>query len=222
MACCEDLGLDSALIEMGGDIVVAAPPPASDGWDIDVPGGGADASSLHLRLAQGAVSTSGDASQFVVIDGVRYGHIVDPWTGWALTNGRQATITVAQTEPGTLAEAGARCDALATAACIWGAPAAQLIVTGLSSVMGEMHVRIFDPAFHSLFDGSTLTGWTPRGGHYDGDAVWSVEDGGITGRTGSDNAGGLLYTATPHTSFEFQCECKLDYPFDSGIFVRMA
>ena len=223
LECCEDLGVPSTLIEMGGDIVMAAPPPSAEGWDVDVPGGGADGSSLHLSLAQSAVSTSGDASQFVVIDGVRYSHIVDPFTGWALTNGRQATVTVAKPDRGTLAETGARCDAFATAACIWGAPTAQLIAVMLSAVTtGAIQVRISDPAFHSLFDGKSLSGWTPRGGHYDGDAVWAVADGCITGHTGADNAGGLLYTAEPHTSFEFQCECKLDYPFDSGIFVRMA
>jgi hypothetical protein len=168
------------------------------------------------------VSTSGDASQFVVIDGVRYSHIVDPLTGWALTNGRQATVTVAATESETLAETGGCSDALATAACLWGAPAAQAIVGLLPPSMGAAHVWISDPAFHSLFDGHSLAGWTLRGGHYDGDAVWAVADGCISGHTGADNAGGLLYTAEPHTSFEFQCECKLDYPFDSGIFVRMA
>src|SRR6185436_4138465 len=36
----------------------------------------------------------------------------------------------------------------------------------------------------SLFDGKTLHGWVTRGGHYDGDADWSIEDHAITGRQG--------------------------------------
>jgi hypothetical protein len=33
--------------------------------------------------------------------------------------------------------------------------------------------------------------------------------------------GGLLYTEDLYTSFDFECEVRLDAPFDSGIFVRM-
>ncbi len=74
----------------------------------------------------------------------------------------------------------------------------------------------------SLFDGKTLSGWTPRGGRYDGDAAWGVEDGTITGRVNAKNEGGLLYTERKYTSFDFECDTQLDAPFDSGIFVRMA
>ncbi|MGB0331297.1 MAG: family 16 glycoside hydrolase, partial [Planctomycetota bacterium] len=46
----------------------------------------------------------------------------------------------------------------------------------------------------SLFDGKTLNGWTEKGGRYDGDADWSVEDGAIVGREAEGARGGLLYT----------------------------
>lgn len=74
----------------------------------------------------------------------------------------------------------------------------------------------------ALFDGKTLTGWVASGGRYDGNADWKVEDGCITGRVNAKNEGGLLYTARKYTSFDFETDVKLDYPFDSGIFVRMA
>jgi hypothetical protein len=60
-----------------------------------------------------------------------------------------------------------------------------------------------------------------RGGRYDGDARWSVEDGAIVGRTNEQGEGGLLYTARDYTSFDLEFETRLDYPFDSGVFVRM-
>jgi len=78
------------------------------------------------------------------------------------------------------------------------------------------------PGFVPLFDGKTLDGWVTRGGRYDGDARWSVEDGCIVGRQGPAGEGGLLYTSGKHTSFELRLEVQLDYPFDSGVFVRMA
>jgi len=78
-----------------------------------------------------------------------------------------------------------------------------------------------EPGFVSLFDGRTLDGWVTRGGRYDGNAAWTVEEGCIVGRQGPDGAGGLLYTAQPYTSFELRLEVQLDHPFDSGVFLRM-
>lgn len=83
--------------------------------------------------------------------------------------------------------------------------------------------RRFDASgFTSLFDGKSLDGWVTRGGRYDGDAIWSVEDGAITGREGKDHAGGLIYTARPYQCFILSLEAKVDFPFDSGIFLRMS
>lgn len=72
-----------------------------------------------------------------------------------------------------------------------------------------------------LFDGATLEGWTETGGRYDGAARWGVEDGEIVGRVGDGGAGGLLYTEDVYASFEVELEAAVDWPFDSGVFVRM-
>lgn len=77
------------------------------------------------------------------------------------------------------------------------------------------------PPWVELFDGETLDGWVTKGGRYDGDARWTVEDGVIVGRVGPGKAGGLLYTAELYDDFEIELECRIDYPFDSGVFVRM-
>ena len=77
------------------------------------------------------------------------------------------------------------------------------------------------PEFTPLFDGKSLDGWVTKGGRYDGEARWSVEEGNIVGREGIDHAGGLLYTARMYRDFEFECEAFVTYPFDSGVFVRM-
>jgi len=77
-------------------------------------------------------------------------------------------------------------------------------------------------AWIDLFDGKSLKGWVTRGGHYDGDATWTVENGAITGRQGPKGEGGLIYTERPYTEFELELDVKMDEPFDSGIFLRMA
>jgi thiamine biosynthesis lipoprotein len=75
---------------MGGDIVVSGPPPGKRGWSVRVSVGVGRQEDMVLHNC--AISTSGDAEQFVVIGGVRYSHVVDPHTGYALTKGVQATV----------------------------------------------------------------------------------------------------------------------------------
>lgn len=85
-------GIKRALVEMGGDIVVSDPPPGQSGWTIRVPNAGDDQGPKDLSFRNCAVSTSGDTEQSVVLGGKQYSHVVDPRTGWALTNRIQATV----------------------------------------------------------------------------------------------------------------------------------
>ena len=81
-------GIKSALIEMGGDLVLGDAPPKTKGWTVSIPNN----NSQELLLRNCAISSSGDTEQFVVIDGKRYSHVVDPTTGQGLTMRLQATI----------------------------------------------------------------------------------------------------------------------------------
>src|SRR5262249_14012750 len=96
LAVLKEHGIRSALVAAGGDIAMSAPPPSAEGWRIGIapledtnrpP-------SRYLLLHDAAVSTSGDAEQYVEIDGKRYSHIVDPKTGIGLV-GRMSVTVVA-------------------------------------------------------------------------------------------------------------------------------
>ncbi|MHC5064043.1 MAG: 3-keto-disaccharide hydrolase [Planctomycetota bacterium] len=78
-----------------------------------------------------------------------------------------------------------------------------------------------DQGFQELFDETSLDGWVTTGGRYDGKAVWTVEEGTITGRVGPDGQGGLIYTEKAYRDFVLELEAWVDYPFDSGIFLHM-
>lgn len=80
-------GVTNALIEMGGDIAVRGRPPGATGWTITIP-----SLRREMVLTDCAISTSGDTEQFVVIDGRRYGHIVDLRTGYGTVGRVQATV----------------------------------------------------------------------------------------------------------------------------------
>lgn len=100
-------GISRAMVEAGGDIVVSGPPPGKLGWTVAVRG----MPGRKFLLARRAISTSGDAEQFVQLAGKRYSHIVDPRTGWALNDRIQCTV---------IAKHGAISDSLATALCVLG------------------------------------------------------------------------------------------------------
>lgn len=94
--------------------------------------------------------------------------------------------------------------------------------TGVSWAQAGGASRTERDGWQVLFDGESLRGWVTQGGRYDGNASWTIEDGAITGRQNTQREGGLIYTAVPYTDFELELDVRLDEPFDSGIFVRMA
>ena len=86
-------GLNRALVAAGGDIAVKEAPPGQPGWNIAIAAIDAKKEGPNrLILANAAVSTSGDAEQYVEIDGKRYSHIVDPRTGLGLVGRMSATV----------------------------------------------------------------------------------------------------------------------------------
>lgn len=108
-----DLGVTSALIDAGGDVVAGEAPPGAESWTVgiaplDDPRGPPD---RFLKIRNMAVATSGDAAQHVELDGVRYSHIVDPRTGLGVTTPSSVTV---------IADRGMTADALASAISVLG------------------------------------------------------------------------------------------------------
>jgi thiamine biosynthesis lipoprotein len=85
-------GIKRALVGAYGDIVCGDPPPGKDFWTVDIAPIAKSQKPRTLNLANAAVSTSGDLEQFVVINGVRYSHVLDPKTGLGLTGRRSVTV----------------------------------------------------------------------------------------------------------------------------------
>jgi thiamine biosynthesis lipoprotein len=59
---------------------------------------------MILDLEHGALATSGDSRRYLLKDGVRYGHILDPRTGWPVADApRSVTVAASScTEAGLL------------------------------------------------------------------------------------------------------------------------
>lgn len=117
-----DRGIASAMVDASGDVAVSGPPPGSAGWRVRVDAiPGADDGGT-LLLSHAAVTTSGDARQFVEIDGRRYSHIVDPRSGIGVDG--PAAVTVIAADCTTA-------DALATAANVLGPEQGRSLVARL-------------------------------------------------------------------------------------------
>ncbi|HEY2931837.1 MAG TPA: FAD:protein FMN transferase [Acidobacteriota bacterium] len=131
-------GHSSVLIAAGGDIAVADAPPGLKGWTVAVAAADQPGSNPTRRilLANAAVSTSGDAEQFIEIGGERYSHIVDPHTGIGVTG--QSTATVVASDATTS-------DALATGLSVLG-PAALPLLDSLERIAALL-VRKGDDGF---------------------------------------------------------------------------
>ena len=90
----KDHGIADALVDFGHDLRAAGAPPGRPAWHVgleDPKSPGKTWASVGLR--DKSIASSGDYIRFFSIGGRRYGHIVDPRTGWPVANGcTQATV----------------------------------------------------------------------------------------------------------------------------------
>ena len=96
----QQLGIKSALLDIGGDILVSDPPPGERGWRILI-GTAADTTTLLLRHV--GITTSGATHRYLEHNGKRYSHLMNPRTGLGLLHHAETTV---------LAPDGTQADAL--------------------------------------------------------------------------------------------------------------
>lgn len=120
--CCLKLATETIplpiLINFGGDLACNGPRKNNTPWQVGIEsvGGGAPAA---IRLPHGALATSGDARRYLMKDGVRYSHILNPLTGSSVL-GAPRSITIAAP---TCIEAGL----MSTMAMLQGHDAAEFL-----------------------------------------------------------------------------------------------
>lgn len=130
------LGTTIAMCSLAGDVACGDAPPGSDGWTIDVESGIQGVPSCRLVLHNQCVSTSGDESQHLDANGIRYSHVIDPRTGHAVTRRIAATVVCRD---------GAVADALATALCVGGPELLDRSID-LQHALGNFQARVAEIA----------------------------------------------------------------------------
>ncbi|OHB62165.1 MAG: hypothetical protein A2167_01625 [Planctomycetes bacterium RBG_13_46_10] len=118
-------GALGAMVDIGGNIrCFGAAPRGKDKWliglqdpktvenpNLQIPGAGGNDYLLTLKLKDRAVATSGDYQQFVIINGKRLSHILNPHTGISAEDLSSVTI---------IADNATDADALSTAVSVMG------------------------------------------------------------------------------------------------------
>jgi len=85
------------LVNFGGDLRVSGPRSGGRRWRVVIDSVDASAAAAWLEISGGAITTSGDARRFLLKDGVRYGHILDPRTGWPVRSAPRSVTVAAET-----------------------------------------------------------------------------------------------------------------------------
>ena len=85
-------GAPHSLVEGGGDLVVGEAPPGKPGWAIATPLADATMAALAGTLANAALATSGPTEQWMMVNGRRESHIIDPATGRGTRAPEVATV----------------------------------------------------------------------------------------------------------------------------------
>lgn len=112
-------GALGAMVDIGGDVRCFGIPAKGKGhWLVGLQDPNLTANTtgpdlvMTLRITDGAIATSGDYQQFVIIDGKEYSHIIDRQTGTSIEGLSSVTI---------IADNATDADALATAVSVMGA-----------------------------------------------------------------------------------------------------
>jgi thiamine biosynthesis lipoprotein len=102
----------SAIIDIGGEVLAIGQAPEKRPWRVGIRNPRGEGIVEAVDLQDYAVSTSGDYEKFILIDGQRYPHIINPKTGMPARE--FASVTV-------FARDAAFADAMSTAVAVMGA-----------------------------------------------------------------------------------------------------
>jgi thiamine biosynthesis lipoprotein len=123
-------GFENYLVEIGGEVYAAGLRKDSQKWRVGINRPQKDAAFTEVYkvvpLSNRAFATSGDYRNFFIIDGVRYSHVINPRTGYPVSNGVVSVSIIA--DNCTLA------DGLATAIMVMGAQKGIQLVNRLDNV----------------------------------------------------------------------------------------
>lgn len=121
--CFREGGAESAVISLGGNVQTIGTKPDGSMWRVAIASPDGDGYACVVSVSDSAVVTSGGYERYFETDGERYIHIIDPKTGYPVSN-NIASVSV-------IGKSGFLCDALSTAIFVCG-------IEGLGNIQNEI------------------------------------------------------------------------------------
>ena len=136
----QQLGITSGIVNASGDLTTWGVQPNGEEWTIGI----ANPNILgevfsFLKISGLAVATSGNYEKFIVIDGKKYSHTIDPRTGLPVTGIKSVTIITKNAEIA---------DAMATPVTIMGVKAGLHMINQMKDIE-VIIIDDFDKIHHS-------------------------------------------------------------------------
>ena len=93
---CRARGVRHGMVDLGGDLHAIGPHPDGKPWIVGISDPAQPERAIaSVGLFRAALATSGDYERCMIVDGVRYTHILDPRTGWPVTGGLRSASVIA-------------------------------------------------------------------------------------------------------------------------------
>ncbi len=142
MAKCkmQQLGITNGIVNASGDLTTWGLQPNGDEWTVGIanPNISGEVFSF-LKISGLAVATSGNYEKFIMIDGKKYSHTIDPRTGLPVTGIKSVTIITKNAEIA---------DAMATPVTIMGVKAGLHMINQMKDV-DVIIIDDYDKIHHS-------------------------------------------------------------------------
>lgn len=121
-----DLGIQNGVVNASGDLIAWGKQENGNPFKVGIADPLNKAQMMSwLNIENGAIVTSGDYESFVIFDGKRYAHIIDPRTGYPTTGIKSVTIICPSPE---------LADALATSVFILGTTEGLKLINQLKGI----------------------------------------------------------------------------------------
>jgi thiamine biosynthesis lipoprotein len=142
--------IEDCLVDLGRDVAAIGEPPHGPAWVLGVEDARTeDAASFRLAVSGKGLATSGNGRRFRMIGGKKFGHIIDPRTGWPAAN---EVITAS-----CLADTCLTAGLFSTSACILGMAEGMNTIEqmiGLEGILQGTEQTLFSSRIHHSMLGS--------------------------------------------------------------------
>jgi thiamine biosynthesis lipoprotein len=132
------MGVDSGIVNASGDLAVWGDQPDGSPWTIGIVDPNARGQVFSwLNVTNMAVATSGNYEKYILVDGKRYSHTINPRTGLPVTGIKSVTIICPNAE---------FADAIATPVMIMGiGPGLDMInqLKNVEAIVIDDHDRLY-------------------------------------------------------------------------------